>query len=358
MRCYNEDLENHQEFCKAGKMLQPMSSAHAFPQRSIFESLFETASDRQHSTSIAPKRVATSGDGAASRRAKIISAKVRESKEGVRNVKRPESLHKCMSNLRVEDSKVCFKSGMQECDSPKRKKRPEAERRKADKVSDRRRRVPEGSMSYRLGVEAAGFAATKPESTGRQDKKLARKAPETNSKVAPHATFGAQTPARESGASKKVVPMKIVPVSPREPEYRSSRAPLQAASSIEKQALKSKRRKSSKCAHSASDQATLVSDSSASDLSKSSQSRRCREHAAVDSTRYFWKDPVLSRPTTPKGILKKSSSRDLRDCEAKPVQLELTKNHATTTNSDRRDYDTDVLESRGTRKKPRPRRRV
>lgn len=361
MRCYNEDLENHQEFCKAGKMLQPMSIEHAFPQKSIFESVFETSSERQHLASIAPKGATTSGHGAVSRHAKTCVSEVRQSKEKVRSAMRPEGLHQDMSNLRVGESNVCSKSAI--CDSPKRKKRPDAERRKKDKLSDRRQRVPDGSKSHRVQADATSFAATRPERTGRQDKKLRSKVPETNCKNAPDARLGSQKPLLDPRALKRAVPMSHVesaPVSPHGPEYRSSRAPFEAPSSIKKQAMKSKRRKSSMSLHAALDQAALVSDSSASDLSKSSPSpsRRRREPAVDDSTRYFWKDPGLTRPTTPKGILKKSSTGELRDCVANSMQLELTKNDATTIYSARSKNDTHSVVPRETRKKSSPRRRI
>jgi hypothetical protein len=283
-------------------MLQPVSIGHAFPQSSVFE----TASGKPTSTSIAPTRDKTGGHDVASRRAKkVIVAKGRESEE-CRNERHRESLRNGMSNLRVEDSK---RSVM--CDSPKRKKRPETERRKAEKVSDQRRH---GSKMHRVEADEEAMAA-RHERTRRPDKKLPRKVPATIHKIAPDALLGPQSPPHDSRPSKSAMPMKhgepalTCRVSSRGPECGSPKAPSRAASSIEKPAKTSKRRKSSKCVHSATDQAMIVSDSSASDLSKSSPARRRREHAPC--TRYFWKDPGLSRPATPKGILKKSCSGEL-----------------------------------------------
>jgi hypothetical protein len=287
-------------------MLQPMSIGHAFPQPCAFE----TASRNPTSTCIAPTKDKTSGHDVATRRVKkMVVAKGRESEE-CRNGTHRECFRNGLSNLRVEDLKRSIKSVM--CDSPKRKKGPEAERRKAEKVRDQRRH---GSKMHRVEADGEGSMAARHERTRRPDKKLARKVPATNLKISPDDPLGPQSPLHDSRSSKSAMllkhaePAMTCHLSSRGPECRSPKAPSRGASSIGKPANTSKRRKSSKCVHSATDQAAIVSDSSASDLSKSSPARRRREHAPC--TRYFWKDPGLSRPTTPKGILKKSCSGEL-----------------------------------------------
>lgn len=338
MRCYNEDLENHQEFCRAGKMLQPMSVERAFPR--CQSSMFETTSKTVNSARIAATGFTTGEHKDASRRTKKSTGEKLLEFKDTSGGKSSKCFRTGMSNLRVEDGKECSNRVM--CDSPKRKKRREAERVKVDKVSDQRRRVSKGGKLYRLKADGSGFAGTTSERITRQDKKLAKALSE--SKVAPDAPRGSQRPPRDSqsGALKRHVPTKSVGsettfrVASRGPECHSSMVQVRAASSIAKLPKKPKRPKSSAHVDSASKHATMLFDSPASDLSKSSPTRRCHEPAAFETSRFFWKDPALSRPTTPKGILKKSSSRELSDSVANPIQLDYpTRLHPTTKCSDR-----------------------